>query len=386
MAGLYLHIPFCRHACSYCSFYFSTQQSLIDAFVEALINEIKSTSTDTLFELGMLKTLYFGGGTPSLLPIDAVEKIFSTLKTVFDMSNIEEITFEINPENADIDYLTAIKNIGVNRLSMGVQSFHPHILRSMHRSHTKEQAQTAIETIKKAGFNSYNIDLIYAYPAESIEELKSDLASFIALDLPHISAYSLTVEPGTRLKQQIDKEKIKELDEDLQAEHFDLVSKTLANAGFSQYETSNFAKPNQESKHNSNYWSHKNYLGFGPASHSFLWSNNSSIANRWASPSDLTSYINNNGCLAKEELKELPLEELAEERLMLALRTKKGLNLTEWEQLYQTSLTKAQNDLLEQWVEIGFINAKAWENNTLILTEKTFAIADHIVYRLVTAS
>ncbi len=176
------------------------------------------------------------------------------------------------------------------------------------------------------------------------------------------------------------------MDEDLQAEHFDLVSKTLANAGFSQYETSNFAKPNQESKHNSNYWSHKNYLGFGPASHSFLWSNNSSIANRWASPSDLTSYINNNGCLAKEELKELPLEELAEERLMLALRTKKGLNLTEWEQLYQTSLTKAQNDLLEQWVEIGFINAKAWENNTLILTEKTFAIADHIVYRLVTAS
>lgn len=384
MAGLYLHIPFCRHACSYCSFYFSTQQSLINGFVEALIHEINTVPTETVKKVGALKTLYFGGGTPSLLPINAVSNILSAINTIFDTSLVEEITFELNPENANESYLLELKKLGINRLSMGIQSFHPHILRSMHRSHTKEQAIKAVDTIKSTGFDSFNIDLIYAYPGETILELEQDLATFIGLNPPHISAYSLTVEAGTRLKQQIDKGTIQELEEDSQAAHFELVSKTLAKAGFQHYETSNFAQEKHASKHNSNYWSHQNYLGFGPASHSFLWEGDKSAAKRWANPSDLNSYIQKLGILPREEVKDLTLQELAEERLMLALRTKNGLNLSEWEKLYKTELALSQVQQLQEWANLGYINESLWTQKQLVLTEKTFALADHLVYKLLT--
>jgi oxygen-independent coproporphyrinogen-3 oxidase len=358
---------------------------LIDDFVPALLKEIAATSAENIQHLGPLKTLYFGGGTPSLLSIKDVSAILKEIQSVFDTTLIEEVTFEINPENAELYYLNELKKLGVNRLSMGVQSFHPHILRSMHRSHTKKQALKAIELIKKAGFDSFNIDLIYAYPGESIEELKSDLRTFIELDPPHISAYSLTVENGTRLKKLIENDKMQELDEDSQAEHFDLVSTTLKGAGFMHYETSNFAKPSQESKHNSNYWSHKNYLGFGPAAHSFLWGNKNLTAERWASPSDLTSYIEKKGKLQREELKSLSISELAEERLMLALRTKEGLHIPDWEKRYQTKLTVAQCNLINEWLIEAYIDKKAWQQNKLLLSDKTFVIADHMVYKLITA-
>lgn len=386
MAGLYLHIPFCRHACSYCSFYFSTQQNLIEAFVEALIKEVLTTPYNLVDKLGQLKTLYFGGGTPSLLSPEQLKNILDAIYERFDCSEVEELSFEINPENAQKDYLTAIKALGVNRLSMGVQSFHPHILRSMHRSHTKEQALEAIKSIQEVGFNSYNIDLIYAYPAETIEELKADLDTFIGLNPPHISAYSLTVEPGTRLQQLIDKEKMQELDEDLQATHFEMVSNSLKKAGYMHYETSNFAKSGQESKHNSNYWSHKNYLGFGPASHSFLWDDDLQGARRWATPSDLNAYIARDGNLEIEDKKELSTDELAEERLMLALRTKEGLRILSWIEQYFSFLNKKQLLVVDSWVKQGLADEEAWNKGVIKLTDKSFAIADHMVYKLVTAS
>lgn len=354
--------------------------------MEALIEEIISTPFNLVDQLGQLKTLYFGGGTPSLLSPVQLKRILDAINTAFDCSEVEELSFEINPENAKKEYLMAIKALGVNRLSMGVQSFHPHILRSMHRSHTKEQALSAIKTIQEVGFDSYNIDLIYAYPAETIEELKADLDTFISLNPPHISAYSLTVEPGTRLKQLIDKEKVQELDEDSQAAHFEMVSNSLKEAGYTHYETSNFAKSGQESKHNSNYWTHKNYLGFGPASHSFLWDEDLQGARRWATPSDLNDYIAQEGNLELEDEKELTTNELAEERLMLALRTKEGLHISRWIAQYFTYLNKKQLLVVDSWLKQGLADQEAWNNGIIRLTDKSFAIADHMVYKLVTAS
>lgn len=386
MAGIYIHIPFCRHACSYCNFYFSTRRDQINDFTKALLRQIQQSDFNELLGSDeFIETIYFGGGTPSLLSLKKVEDIFETLSKKVDLSNVKEWTFELNPENASLNYLESLRSIGVNRLSMGVQSFQPRLLKHMHRSHTKAEAIRAIENIHTAGFKSFNTDLIYAYPTEHIDELEDDLRQFIQMESPHISAYSLTIEENTRLNTLINKGKLEPVLDANQAEHFDRVQSVLEGAGLSQYEVSNYAKEGHESKHNSSYWSHVNYLGFGPAAHSFLWSQNGEFATRWRTAEDLSAYISQNGHMPKVEMVELSLQELVEERIMLGFRTQKGLDIRELRGTYKWELGKKQANLLKEWESKGIIKNSYSSAEKIQLSPKSLQIADYLVYKFITA-
>lgn len=384
MSGIYIHIPFCRHACSYCNFYFSTQQKLIDDFVEALITEIQQRPFPIHLLNEPIQTLYFGGGTPSLLPLESVNRIKHALQNRFDLATLKECTFEMNPENAEPPYLLGLKKLGINRLSMGIQSFQPWILRHMHRSHMAEQAMQAFEAIKSANFASYSVDLIYAYPGESLEELEADLNQFIAMNPPHISAYNLTLEEGTRLEAMLKKEQLKVADEDTQQQHSELVRVRLEQAGYNAYEVSNFAKAAHEARHNAAYWEHRNYLAFGPGAHGFGWDESGRSAQRWAIPANLEAYIQQ-PLLAYENQIHIPLTELAEERLMLGLRTQKGVDLGQLKATYDYILSKKQLEIIDWWQKEGILDTTAIQKQLFRLSPKGRLLTDHLAYKLITA-
>lgn len=375
MAGLYIHIPFCKQACSYCDFYFSTRKQLIEPFVDALISELRSYQY-TPFSQETFNTLYFGGGTPSLLSKHQLEVIFDTVNEVF-ITDFAEVTMEMNPDNATTDYLRSLLQIGINRASMGVQSFNTGLLSFMHRAHTRDEALNALEAIEKTGFPSFTADLIYGNPGQSVESLKEDIHTLLSFHPPHISAYSLTIEPNTRLGKQVDLGRIKPPDDDFIAEHFDIVYNELQEANIYQYEVSNFSKPGKEALHNSNYWSHKNYLGFGPSAHSF-WLKEQA-GERWSNPPDLKQYISEQGSDApiKRELLDLPA--LAEERIFLALRTIAGLNTETLQNVYQYKLNDPQKQWLRTQVEHETL---IWEDHNIRCTHKGLKISDLLIVDL----
>ncbi|MCC5913473.1 MAG: radical SAM family heme chaperone HemW, partial [Balneolaceae bacterium] len=288
MSGIYIHVPFCRQACSYCDFYFLTRGELKDPFVEALVREIRSYENSPLSG-DKIETIYFGGGTPSLLRERQLEKIFETLHDIFQI-DAQEVTMELNPDDVTPDYLELIRGFGVNRASMGIQSFQSEILTFMNRAHTSEEAIKALEALRSANFPSYTADLIYGNPGQTLNMLEEDLATLLSYSPPHVSAYSLTVESGTRLGKQVELGRISPPEDEEVASHFDLVREKLGKAGIQQYEVSNFSKPGKEAVHNSSYWSHKNYLGFGPSAHSFVWDVDG--ARRWNNVRNLKRYLN----------------------------------------------------------------------------------------------
>jgi len=363
MAGLYIHIPFCKQACSYCDFYFSTRKQLIEPFIDALVAEIRSYQ-DSPFSQDIISTLYFGGGTPSLLTEPQLESIFETVHDVFK-TDFTEVTMEMNPDNVTVHYLRSLLNIGINRASMGVQSFSPELLGFMHRAHTREEALSALKAIEKTGFPSYTADLIYGNPRQSINTLKEDIHTLLSFQPPHVSAYSLTIEPNTRLGKQVELGRITPPEDEFVAGHFDVVSEELQKAGIYQYEVSNFAIPGKQALHNSNYWSHNNYLGLGPSAHSFWWTENA--AERWSNPPDLKQYISeqDGGVSKKKELLDLP--SLAEEKIFLALRTVAGLDIETLQNVYQYTL----NDLQNQWLRTQVKHKTLiWENGKIRLTHE----------------
>lgn len=376
MAGIYVHVPFCKQACSYCDFYFVTQTELIQSFVDALIFEIKSWENHPIFEQN-LHTIYFGGGTPSRLNQANWTQIFEALKPILAKNQIEEITVEVNPDDVSETYLQTLKSVGVTRLSMGVQSFNEPLLRFMNRAHSSEEAKKAIDFIKSAGFDSYTLDMIYGNPNQSIEDLNADIDTFLSFNPPHISAYSLTIEPRTRLGKALELGKIVAADEEIVADHFMLVRNRLEEAGFTAYEVSNFAQKGHKAVHNSNYWKHKSYIGFGPGAHSFLW-NDSKSATRWQHAADLKKYIANP--LEKMDELMLDLADLAEERLLIGLRTLDGISIDELEKKYDYSLNSAQIAFLEQYEKQGFLSLK---NNHILLSRNGLLLADKIVLELI---
>ena len=266
MAGIYLHIPFCKKACHYCNFHFSTQTTHIEAFVTAILKEIE-------LQKGYLnepiKTIYFGGGTPSLLEASQLKQILEALYTHFEIAPAIECTLEANPDDIDATQLTAWKNMGINRLSIGIQSFQAPALAWMNRAHTIEQSHAAVELAHAAGFDNISIDLIYGTPNLSDAELIADLDWIEKYKINHVSCYALTVEEKTALKKMIALAKIEAVDPEKQAKHFEIVTDRLEAMGMEHYEISNFARPGHRSQHNSNYWSGIPYLGLGPSAHSF---------------------------------------------------------------------------------------------------------------------
>lgn len=372
MSGLYLHIPFCKQACSYCDFYFVTRTSEREHFVDRLIKEIRDYQ-DTKYVQESVKTIYFGGGTPSLLEPVQIEKILSVIEEVFPLDT-EEITLEMNPDDVSAEFLSALKEVGISRASMGVQTFQPELLEFMNRAHSREEALRCIELLGQTGFNSYTVDLIYGNPGQSMEQLNDDVQTLLEFDPPHVSAYSLTIEPRTRLGKQVELGRIAPPEDDKVANHFDLINERFREHGIHRYEVSNYSKPGREAVHNSSYWEHENYLGFGPGAHSFWWDEE---AVRWENESDLRKFLRAESHPPKETLRPL---QLAEERLMMGLRTRKGVSEDELAENYGYQLNDRQREYLERRRSEG----KLQDGSRLVLSDRGIKIADAIILDLVT--
>jgi len=268
MAGIYIHIPFCKKACTYCDFHFSTTfEKYRDAMVQAICVELISRKNSLTNHV--IDTIYFGGGTPSLLIFEELRTILDTIHTYFEVHPDAEITLESNPDDIDTTKAQAWVQAGVNRLSIGLQSFHAESLEWMNRAHTVEQSVACISLAQQAGIRNISIDLIYGLPNMTHEVWKQEIQTVLQLGVQHISAYCLTVEPNTVLSSWVKKEKIQPASNELQNEHFTILQNELLTAGFEHYEISNFALPTYISKHNSSYWKGAFYLGVGPSAHSY---------------------------------------------------------------------------------------------------------------------
>ncbi|MEX0993981.1 MAG: radical SAM family heme chaperone HemW, partial [Balneolaceae bacterium] len=323
LSGIYIHIPFCKQACSYCDFYFITRNGLREEFVDRLCEEI-DFYRDTEFTEETVETIYIGGGTPSLLQTGEVEKVFEHLHNTFRIEP-EEITMELNPDDVTPGYLKELRELGINRASMGIQSFDPDRLKFMNRAHTSDEAKYALEILQTTGFRTFTVDLIYACPGQTLRDLQLDLDILLGYDPPHVSAYALTIEPGTRLGKQVELGRLDLVKDDVKAAHFDLLTQQLAEAGIVRYEISNYSKPGFEAVHNTRYWQHQNYLGLGPSAHSFWRSGKE--GRRWKVNSDIGRYMKHPFEEVQTEREPLSQGALAEERLMLGLRTKWGVDL-----------------------------------------------------------
>lgn len=377
MSGLYIHIPFCKQACSYCDFYFVTRQECKQDFVDELIREIQHKK-NSRFTGEPLRTIYFGGGTPSLLSPAQIEEILAAIDDVFDLE-LEEITLEMNPDDVSKDFLNGLRSAGINRASMGVQSFDPELLNFMHRAHTSREALKCLELLEASDFKVFTIDLIYGNPGQDLVSLEQDIETILRFNPPHVSAYSLTVEPQTRLGKQVKLGRIAPPEDDTVSDHFDLVVDKLADAGIYQYEVSNYATQGNEAVHNSNYWNHENYLGLGPGAHSFWWDENQRTARRWSNEKNLRSYLKG-GWKTPFDPESLALTDLAEERLMLGLRTKQGLSKDQLKATYDFDFNTQQLDYLKQLEEQG----KVITGDRIQLTREGLKIADAILLDLVT--
>ena len=267
MAGIYIHIPFCRQACTYCNFHFSTVLGKKNALLEALKQEIILTQPMVPDET--IETIYFGGGTPSLLLPQEIDGMIKTIQQKFKISPAIEITLEANPDDVSAATLESWKKININRLSLGVQSFNEAELKWMNRAHNAGQSLQSIDDIVTADFTNFSVDLIYGSPLLSNDDFINNVKIVLNKNIPHISAYALTVEPKTALHSLIRQKKSANIDEGRQAEQFHILLQMLEGAGYEQYEISSFARPGFRSRHNSSYWQGKPYYGFGPSAHSF---------------------------------------------------------------------------------------------------------------------
>ena len=265
MPGIYVHIPFCKRACHYCNFHFSTLSNYSE-LISSIINEIDANQKK--FKYSDVSTIYFGGGTPSIIEGDLLNKIFTKIKDKFNIKNNCEVTIEANPDDISLKKLEKWKQIGFNRISLGVQSFNDKILKKLNRIHTSKQSHNAIEKINKT-FKNFSVDLMFGTPESGIESIKKDLDIIKKIAPPHVSIYNMTVEKRTVFYNLLKDHKIILPDEDIVLNQYDIILKKMKSMGYINYEISNFSKREYESQHNSNYWKSKEYLGFGPGAHSY---------------------------------------------------------------------------------------------------------------------
>ena len=318
MAGIYIHIPFCKKACHYCNFHFSTQTEYIQEFTHALVAEIKLQKN---YLTTPIETIYFGGGTPSLLKKAELEMIIEVLKANFNLASHFEFTIEANPDDINEVIAADWLALGVNRLSIGIQSFQAASLAWMNRAHTVEQSHEAIKIVQAAGFKDISADLIYGTPHLSDEDLMADIATLIQYKVNHIFCYALTVEEKTALFSMIAKKQIEDIDTTKQARQFDIIVNALTAAGFEHYEISNFAMPGARSKHNSNYWNRVPYLGLGPAAHSF-----NGDQRQWNIANNSLYFQSIKNKLVPFELENLSLTQKFNEYMMISLRKSEGFS------------------------------------------------------------
>jgi oxygen-independent coproporphyrinogen-3 oxidase len=374
MASLYLHIPFCEKKCLYCDFYSIEHLSSIEDFLAALHCEITLYADYAGREI--FETVFFGGGTPSLLSPQQLERILSRLHHTFSISSDAEITVETNPGTVTQEKLAAYRALGVNRLSIGVQSFHEDELKFLTRIHDSSQAVRCVELARHAGFDNVSIDLIYAMPGQTRARWEATLRKAIALQPNHISAYGLIVEDGTPLARMVQARLVSPKPPDEEAEFYEFTMTFLEEHGFEQYEVSNYARPGFRSRHNTNYWRHANYLGFGPSAHSF-WKQDGTTAYRWWNIANLSHYCTSlqNGRLPILQRESLDPAHLLEEEIFLGLRSD-GVRLQTLEQH-----SPSPRSFIASLIDEG---AALVENDLLRLTRKGYLLCDEIAARLMT--
>ncbi len=371
MAGIYIHIPFCKQACHYCDFHFSTNLTRRSEMTQAICHELRKRS-DYLDE--RIDSIYFGGGTPSLLNPEELKAFMSTLSGSFEINPSAEITLEANPEDLNVIKLESLQKIGVNRLSIGIQTFKDSKLKWMNRIHSSEQAKLAFKNARTVEFENISVDLIYALPGNEIGDWLEDLRKSADLGPEHISIYGLTIEDRTVFGHRKNKGELIEVVEEEAASQYLKTIESLKSFGYQQYEVSNFSKPGFESFHNSSYWAGKNYLGVGPGAHSY---NGSTRQFNVRNNSLYLKAITNGSSYFETE--KLSQTQLVNERILTNLRTIAGLDLTKLETDFGIDLFEEHQSPIELLQDQKLLEI---EGEKLHLTSKGFLVADEIALKL----
>jgi oxygen-independent coproporphyrinogen-3 oxidase len=368
LAGLYIHIPFCAKACHYCDFHFSTNQQKREEMISAINKELLLQRNYLGNE--SVQTIYFGGGTPSLLSIEQVISTMDTIRSIHDLNSLSEVTLEANPEDLTSEKLVELRSAGITRLSIGLQSFQDSILQFLNRCHTVKTGIQAFYRAREAGFNNISIDLIYAIPDLTLADWEENIRQAIELRPEHISAYTLTIEPKTVFGHRLAKGKLRTVSDDAAAHQMELLASLLETVGYEHYEISNFGKPGKHGLHNSNYWNQLKYLGVGPSAHSY-----NQISRQFN--------VNNNHLYLRAmeegtipfEYEQLSRSNMINEHILTSLRTSKGCDLKKLKTSYGLDLLMARKTYLENLTEKGLASL---ENETLTLTRNGRLLADKI--------
>ncbi len=366
---IYIHIPFCKQKCSYCNFHFSTSLNFKDDMVAAMKKEIVLRKNE--LQNKSLSSLYFGGGTPSILSADEIKSLIDEVLKHFSFEKDIEITLEANPDDLNKEFLKGLSDSPVNRLSIGTQSFFEADLKLMNRAHTANEAEDSIKRAQDFGFENLSIDLIYGSPTSNLEIWKENLNKTIVLEVPHISSYALTVEPKTALENWISKGKVISPKEEEQNREFYYLSDFLKDHGFEHYEVSNFAKPGFYSRHNSSYWKYKEYLGIGPSAHSY----NGSDVRSWNIANNQQYIKKLNAHLPAKEEEILSAEDQFNEMIMIGLRTIWGVDLENLKGKFNDRILEHFQREIKQKLEEEILII---ENNHLKIPEKHWFMADGI--------
>lgn len=370
-AGLYIHVPFCQRKCAYCDFYSRAESQFIEAYVEALCREI-AESKIYLDQAApyYIATIYFGGGTPSLLQASQFRRIFDRLSEYYDLSRVSEISLEANPDDLSPAYLQSLRSLPFNRLSIGIQSFQDEELAFIQRRHDAQTAIAAVNNARQAGFDNISIDLMFGLPGQSKESFSKSIQQAIALKPEHLSAYMLGLEPEVPLAKSLEAGLWQACDDDTAAEMYQALSEQLQAAGYEHYEISNFALPGRRSQHNSSYWKGLPYLGLGPSAHAY-----NGKSRRW-NDADLSSYIK--GVFSREE-EILNPQEHYNDYLLTRLRTCEGIHTEEFSKIFgEEALQRLMQEAAPFIAQGSLIKEAAW----LRLASSAYFVSDNIIREL----
>ena len=374
MAGIYLHIPFCKKRCHYCDFYKSLDTGFCGEFVKALKKEAADRSS-YIESSDPVETIYFGGGTPSVLSLEQIRDIMEVLRASYNISEDPEVTFEINPDDANRAYLNGLAREGINRLSIGIQSWDDKILKMLNRRHNAKQAGEAVRLAGEAGINNISVDLIYGIPGLDTDEWKGSLRSTFELGVNHISAYHLTIEPNTVFGKMKEIGELKETGEEESEKQFNALAELAEANGYEHYEISNLCRDKHYSKHNTGYWKQAKYIGLGPSAHSY-----NGYSRQW-NIADLSVYLRN-----IKSGKEIAESETLDDRtryneyIMTSLRTIWGVDLEYIEENFTKEIHDYLLNMASRFIKYGMIDRN--NNKALVLTRQGKMISDNIISEL----
>jgi oxygen-independent coproporphyrinogen-3 oxidase len=371
MAGIYFHIPFCRQACIYCDFHFSTSLKTKEKIMQAMALEMRMRKDELADE--NIKSIYFGGGTPSILTAEEIIGLLHECRSVFKVDQEIEITLEANPDDLDRYFLRSLKDAGINRLSIGIQSFDDEELAWMNRAHNSAQASFCLADAKDAGFDNISADLIFATPFTTLESLEKNLDRLCLFNLPHLSCYNLTVEERTVLHKQVKENKVKLIRDEAAEEQFYFIHKYLTGRGYEHYEISNYALPGRYSRHNTSYWQREKYMGIGPAAHSF-----DGVSRSWNIRSNARYIESMDAKILPSEKEMLSANDKFNEIIFTGLRTQWGVNMDWVKQEFPKQMENAE-PIISNLINEGKLLI---ENNHLLIPISQWIIADGIAAEL----